>query len=89
LQVGLKELAKEKFDHACQNFWYDPAFSIAAHHAFSTTPDDDKGLRDIVSRTIASHMELLNKVEIEALMTEFNGLAFGLLKQKSQQNGWN
>jgi hypothetical protein len=34
-------------------------------------------------------MELLNKAEIEVLMTEFNGLAFGLLKQKSQQNGWN
>jgi hypothetical protein len=89
LQVGLKELAKEKFDRACQNFWNDPAFPIAAHHTFSTTPDEDKGLRDVVSKTIASHMELLNKAEIEALMTEFNGLAFGLLKQKSQQNGWN
>lgn len=33
-------------------------------------------------------MALLDKPEIEALMTEFNGLAFGLLKEKAKAQGW-
>ncbi|KAI8938336.1 hypothetical protein NX059_005987 [Plenodomus lindquistii] len=79
--TGLKELAKEKFWRASARFWDDPAFAVAAHHAFSTTPDHDKGLRDIISKTIAYHTkEMVKKREIEALLTEFNGLAFGLLK---------
>ncbi|KAF1848767.1 uncharacterized protein K460DRAFT_384787 [Cucurbitaria berberidis CBS 394.84] len=86
--VGLKDLVVEKFNRACQNFWDDPTFAIAAHHAFSTTPDHDKGLRDIVSKTISDHMvALVQKPEVEALLTEFNGLAFGLLKMKTE-GGW-
>lgn len=86
--VGLKDLTAEKFRRACQKFWDDATFAIAAHHAFSTTPDHDEGLRDIVSKTISDHMsELLKKPDIEALLTEFNGLAFGLLKAKTEA-GW-
>lgn len=86
--VGLKELSKEKFDCACRHFWDDPAFPVAAHHAFSTTVDKDKGLRDIVSKTISSHMELLKKGEIRVLMTEVNGLALGVLLEKAEQVKW-
>ncbi|KAI4674179.1 uncharacterized protein J4E84_010792 [Alternaria hordeiaustralica] len=86
--VGLKELVIEKFKRACHSFWNDPSFANAAHHVFSTTPEHDKGLRDIVSKTIAEHMaELVKKPEVEALLTEFNGLAFGLLKMKTEA-GW-
>ncbi|KNG50713.1 hypothetical protein DDE82_003395 [Stemphylium lycopersici] len=86
--TGLKELVKEKFNRACQNFWDDANFAIAAHHAFSTTPETDKGLRDVVSKTIAEHMEaLVKKPEVETLLTEFNGLAFRLLKMKMEA-GW-
>ena len=86
--VGLKELAMEKFRRACQDNWHEPGFAVAAYHAFSTTPDNDLGLRDIVSLTIATHMtELMKKPEVEALLLEFNGLAFGLLKRKMDQ-GW-
>jgi len=89
----LKELVKEKFSQACKLLWEAPTFGIAAHYAFSTTPDQDKGLRDIISATIAAHMKaLLEKPEIEALLTEFNGLAYGLLKTQvypaSQRNGF-
>lgn len=84
----LKYLCKLKFQDCCERFWNDKTFLIAAHHAFSTTPETDKGLRDIVSTTIAEHMELLKKPEVEVLMTEFNGLAFGLLKAKATEYGW-
>ncbi|KAI4915020.1 hypothetical protein J4E90_005057 [Alternaria incomplexa] len=86
--LGLKELVIEKFKRACHSFWNDPSFAAAAHHVFSTTPEHDKGLRDIVLKTIAEHMaELVKKPEVEALLTEFNGLAFGLLKMKTEA-GW-
>jgi hypothetical protein len=81
--LGLKDLVKEKSTRACQNFLDDPAFAKAAYHAFSSTPDHDKGLRNIISKTIADHMEaLVKKPEIEVLLDEFNGLATGLLKMK-------
>lgn len=85
--LGMKELCKEKFRRACLNFWNHSEFAIAVHVVFSTTLEEDKGLRDIVSKTIADHMELVEKPEIEVLMTQFNGLAFGLLKQKVAE-GW-
>lgn len=86
--VGLKDLVEEKFWRTCLNFWNDPAFPVAAHHAFSTTPEHDKGLRDVVSSTISAHMsDLIKKPEIETLLTEFNGLAYGLLKMKAAA-GW-
>jgi hypothetical protein len=86
--TGLKELVIEKFSRACAHFWDDAKFSVAAYHVFSTTPDHDKGLRDVISGTIAGHTKaLVKKPEIEALLTEFNGLAYGLLKAKID-TGW-
>lgn len=86
--VGLKDLVIEKFSIYCRNLWNDPIFTTAAHYVFSTTPDSDKGLRDIVTKTISEHMtELIEKPEVEALLTQFNGLAYGLLKMKTKA-GW-
>ncbi|KAH8728872.1 hypothetical protein GQ44DRAFT_737104 [Phaeosphaeriaceae sp. PMI808] len=84
---GLKELAKEKFRIACDEFWSTSDFPQAAHHAFSSTIADDTGLRTIVCQILANHMELIEKEEVAALLTEFNGLAYGLLKEKVAQ-GW-
>lgn len=85
--VGLKKLSQEKFRCACLHFWNQSEFAVAAHSVFSTTVEEDKGLRDLVSKTISDHMELVNKPEIEALMTEYNSLTFGILKQKVSK-GW-
>ena len=87
--VGLKELAKEKFSRGCKHFWNTPDFHIAADHAFLTTPDNDNGLKDLVSQTIAKHMELIQAPEIRALLMQFNGLALGILYAKSEELGWN
>lgn len=84
---GLKELAKEKFRIACNEFWNTSDFHQAAHHAFNSTIADDAGLRTIVSQILADHMELINREEIAALLIEFNGLAYGLLKEKVAR-GW-
>ncbi|KAI4945147.1 hypothetical protein J4E91_008124 [Alternaria rosae] len=86
--VGLKDLAIEKFSRSCKHFWNEDEFSVAAHHVFSTTVDTDKGLRDIVSATISAHMGLVKKAEVKVLMTEFNGLALGILEEKIIEHGW-
>ncbi|KAJ4299738.1 hypothetical protein N0V90_004984 [Kalmusia sp. IMI 367209] len=85
--TGLKDLSKEKFHAACQLYWNEVTFTEAATHASLTTPDNDEGLREIVIKTITEHLELINKPEIDVLLTRGNGLAFGVLKQKMEQ-GW-
>lgn len=86
--IGLKALSMEKFRWACTRFWDHAEFTQAAYHAYTTTPDDDKGLRSVVCRTLSNHMSLLLKPEVEGLMVEFNGLSFDLLMAKAKQAGW-
>ncbi|KAF1923433.1 uncharacterized protein M421DRAFT_324712 [Didymella exigua CBS 183.55] len=86
--AGLKDLAKEKFSRACKHFWNTPDFAVAADHAFSTTVEDDTGLRAIVSATISDHIELVNDPAVSVLMTQFNGLALDILQAKVKEYGW-
>ncbi|KAH6003989.1 hypothetical protein HBI39_022250 [Parastagonospora nodorum] len=86
--IGLKQLAREKFLRASAKYWDSEYFAPAAHYAFSTTPEDDKGLRNVISNIVSQHMGLLNKPAVEALLTEFNGLAVGLLKMRAKDLGW-
>ncbi|OSS54281.1 hypothetical protein B5807_00026 [Epicoccum nigrum] len=65
-----------------------PGFTKSAYRVYSTTPTRDKGLRSIVCKIISVHMRQLKKPEIEDLMNEFNGLAFGMLFDKAEQAGW-
>ena len=85
---GLKELATKKFSVYCSFYWNDADFPLAAYHVFSSTPDNDTGLRDIVSRKIMEHIDLLNKAEVEAILHEFNGLATDILKRGTTERGW-
>ena len=86
--TGLKDLAKEKFSRSCRHFWNTCNFPVAANHAFSTTPESDNGLRDLVSQTIATHMQLTREPEVRASLMQFNGLALGILDAKSEELGW-
>jgi hypothetical protein len=86
--LGLKQLALAKFSLACEKYWESQQFAPAAHYVFSTTPESDKGLRDIVAKTIADHMKTLNSPAVEALLNEFNGLAMGVLKIRAKDLGW-
>jgi hypothetical protein len=86
--VGLKQLAREKFSRVCTAHWNDDHFAPAAHYAFSTTPEEDNGLRGLISSTLSTHMDLLNKPGIQALLNEFNGLAVGLLNLRAKELGW-
>ncbi|KAG9206956.1 hypothetical protein G6514_000246 [Epicoccum nigrum] len=84
---GLKDLAKDKFEASCKHFWNTSSFAVAARHAFSTTIEDDKGLRNIVSATISEHLELVDDPGVGAVMTEFNGLALSILRATIGEQG--
>ncbi|ERF77169.1 hypothetical protein EPUS_06449 [Endocarpon pusillum Z07020] len=76
----LKDLAREKFAAVASNEWDGKGFPVAVNTVYATTPESDYGLRNVVVDTLSEHRELLNKPEMEALVKEVNGLAFGLLK---------
>lgn len=52
----LKVLAKEKF-LKCAQCWPLPEFPTVVHEALSSTPESDRGLRDIIRRIMADHVE--------------------------------
>lgn len=84
--AGLKDLVAHKFKASCKAYWDKPAFAQAAHYAFSTTPENDMGLRSIVAKVICENIDaLINKPEIEVLLTEFGGLSYQLLKMKTEK----
>lgn len=76
----LKDLAREKFAAVASNDWDGKGFAVAVHTVYASTPESDYGLRNVVVDTLSEHRELLEKPEMEALVKEVNGLAFGLLK---------
>ncbi len=76
----LKDLARDKFADTASHDWDGKDFPIAVHTVYASTLESDYGLRNVVVDTLCQHRELLEKPEVEALVKEVNGLAFGLLK---------
>lgn len=79
---GLQSLSRDKFKLAAANNWNHSDLPSAIYTVYTSTPDSNMGLRDIVANLISDHMSLLRKSEVEALMRDFNGLAFDLFKLK-------
>ncbi|KAK4544714.1 hypothetical protein LTR36_003963 [Oleoguttula mirabilis] len=80
---SLKAVALAKFMEAASYAWNTSDFVEAMRLAYSTTPDEDKGIRDIVAQTIVDHQDvLLPRMEVETTVRGISGLAYDLLKQK-------
>jgi hypothetical protein len=65
---GLKLLAKEKFDRSCIAFGQQEDFIVAAEHAFTTTPDEDDGLRMIIQKTLVLKKKTLHRPDVQAFL---------------------
>jgi hypothetical protein len=76
----LKDFARVRFAETALHDWNDSGFPLAVQTVYSSTPNNDHGLRDVVVATLSKHRELMDKFEVESLVKEVNGLAFGLLK---------
>ena len=79
--LGLKDLAANKFQRACEVYWNDAQFSIAAGHAFTTTPDNDQGLRECIGSIIVKHREIIRKPDITALLMKHPQLMYEVLSE--------
>ena len=79
---GLQSLSRDKFKLAAANNWNHCDLPLAIYAVYTSTPDSNMGLRDIVVNLISDHMSLMRKPEVEAVVRESNGLAFDLLKLK-------
>jgi hypothetical protein len=76
---GLKELSRDKFDKACGAFWTCEQFGIAAEYVYTTTPDEDEGLRKCVRDTLAAHHEIMKRPSIEIFLQKRPELMYELL----------
>jgi hypothetical protein len=83
---GLKALAQRKFQKAALQHWNSEEFAPALHIVFTSTLEEDRGLRDVVISTI-SRDRLLEKPEVRAVVKELPELAFGLLMYIWKQAG--
>lgn len=83
---GLKIITLRKFNIACKLYWNDQEFASAARYVYSSTVEEDRGLRDIVYNTVRRHLKLVKKECVAAFMDEF-GLAIAMLADLADEFG--
>jgi hypothetical protein len=81
---GLKELAKGKFQSVCVRFSESEDFVVAAEHAFSTTMDDDEGLRKIVRDILMARKGMLVRPNVKAFLMKEPELMYEILIKATQ-----
>lgn len=74
--AGLKSLALRRFEEEVGMFWDTESFVQAADIAFTSTPDGDKNLRQVVLGGLLEHRSLLTKETWRDLMKTTDGMAY-------------
>ncbi|KAI7240294.1 hypothetical protein KC343_g7155 [Hortaea werneckii] len=83
---SLQSTSLKKFEAAAALAWDSEEFVHAVHLVYTTTPDSDKGLRDIAAHVILEHeKELCDKPAMEAVVRSFDGLAYNLFKSQTKR----
>lgn len=75
----LKELSLSKFEEAVRKYWKSDHFSNAAREAYTSTVQEDEGMRTAVVKTFYAHEELLDKEHMRELLQELPQLTYDLL----------
>ena len=74
--MTLKSHAKERFLHAMKANWHEKEFSLAVAEVYSTTPENDNGLRVPVTQIACKHIEVLRtKDDFRAAIYEITDFA--------------
>lgn len=76
---GLKDLATLKFRLEIGLWMNHAEFVDACWEVYTSTPAHDRGLRDIVSKTVSIHAHLVDHERMEPVLKD-TGLAFDLVK---------
>ncbi|KAF5561716.1 speckle-type POZ [Fusarium napiforme] len=64
---GLKAIALSKFETLAKAYANTNDFRIAAEEVYTSTIDQDRGMRDVVVKTVEENVALLNDADFEAL----------------------
>jgi len=77
---ALKNLAKHKFERQMACYYDSPEFADAVEEVYSSTIDNDRGLRDVVLQAFRSHPQLATTQDVFAVIKRTPALAFELWK---------
>ncbi|PNP79252.1 hypothetical protein FNYG_07328 [Fusarium nygamai] len=64
---GLKTIALSKFETLAKAYAHTNDFRNAAEEVYTSTIDQDRGMRDVVVQTVEENIALLNDADFEAL----------------------
>ncbi len=72
----LKDLAKEKFRSAINTSWAMDDFPLTVAEVYSSTPEDDRGLRDLTVKVADTNIKrLLQNEQFRDLLRKSPGFA--------------
>lgn len=74
----LKALALQKFAFEAQRHHSTPSFRQGAREAYTSTVDEDRGMRNVVVETVVKNRHLLLDAEFQSVVKE-TSLGFDLL----------
>ncbi|KAL8404880.1 hypothetical protein RB594_009675 [Gaeumannomyces avenae] len=77
--VGLKAVARRRFETAVDDVWHHSHFIEAAREAYGSTVEADRPLRDAVSLKFMARPDLLARSEARDLLKEVPALAYDVL----------
>lgn len=78
--TSLRDLAKTKFEQATKEDFSAQSFAYAADLIYNKTLEHDRGLRNIVVKTLNCHRALIKYEGIAALLKSGDGLAWELIQ---------
>lgn len=77
---GLKAVALRRFKALAAHSWLGiNDFLQAIHEVYTSTIEDDRGLRDIVVETLREHSEWLDREEMRDVLRAFGALTYDLV----------
>lgn len=78
----LKVMAREKFEKLAWSQWPHEGFATIIEVVYSTTPETDHGLRDIITSICAEHIqEILLLPDVSVVISEHGQLGLGITRE--------
>ncbi|EME84695.1 uncharacterized protein MYCFIDRAFT_210949 [Pseudocercospora fijiensis CIRAD86] len=77
---SLKYLSKRKFEMAAACYYDAPELADAIEYVYTSTIDQDRGLRDVILQLFRSHPQLANTQDIFSVIKDTPSLALDLWK---------
>lgn len=78
----LKEVAKTAFENAARHHWDTDEFVFAVRGVYTTTPESDRGLRDIVKNITWCHRDiLLARKDVQEVLEKLEGFSMDLVRE--------